>query len=263
MKRLLTFFALLAVWPGFGATITNTIVDPAGNPVAVAVKFTLLSSPYGDTNLFIVAKPVTFTTGTNGLLTNVLRQGLYQVDFGNYYGGVRILVPNDAGYYDLMTIATNLPTWQVTNYMQVFAGATLLTDLGTAYYSNATAFLLSYQTNQPLSQITNAGTIAYSNAASYFNATNLSLWYFTTNNGAFLTNLNLANATNTGTAAYSNSTVFAPNTYAGVSNAMRFAAATNITGVTATKLLYTTNLSGVEITNTIVISNGVITSWSP
>jgi hypothetical protein len=231
MKRFFTLLAMaLCGLTAWAATITNTIVDPSGSAVSgLAVKFSLLSSPYGDTNLFVVAKPVTATTGTNGTITNVLRQGLYQVDFGNYYGSIRILVPNDSGWYDMMTIATNLPTWQVTNYMQVFAGATLLTDLGTAYYSNATAFLMSYQTNQPASQITNAGTAIYSNATSFLLA-----WQ---------TNQPLAQITNAGTIAYSNAANYtvstlagvvaamgytpATNTYAGISNAVGFKLATN------------------------------------
>jgi hypothetical protein len=67
--------------------------------VAVTVKFSLLSSPYGDTNLFIVAKPVTFTTTLKDYGGNGAYLAFYVTDKDGAYAGSLWMAGGKSKYY--------------------------------------------------------------------------------------------------------------------------------------------------------------------
>lgn len=120
-SSLLLLLALLATSPRAEAlnqiVVTNFFVDGVSNPISgLTLTFTLVSPPNNPTNkVMVIAAPVQ-TNVVNGAFSVSLWPGLYNCAFGNYYGAVQLLVPTNGGPYSMTDIATNLPSFNWTNY---------------------------------------------------------------------------------------------------------------------------------------------------
>ncbi|EEF62094.1 carboxypeptidase regulatory-like domain-containing protein [Pedosphaera parvula] len=91
-----------------GATITGTIVNTAGLPLATNITFTPLSTPQVNGTNLVSSTINTITSSPNGGFTNILNAGDYKVTIGAAArDSFVITVPTNSGTFQMSTLITS------------------------------------------------------------------------------------------------------------------------------------------------------------
>jgi len=239
----LSFHAVvaLAFFSVHAATITGSLLDIYGAGIDRTLKISPRSTPqsvtYNGTNYIVMDLAKTVATTNSRFSVNLLG-GYYSVDFGTVNGTatapITILVPPyDTNTYAFSTVATNLGGFMWAGWTNAYgwtSGTNItFTTNGASIAINAAGSSTIYATN-----VTGLGTAAYSNASAFYLASNPS---------AYVT----ASITNgLGSAAYSNASAFASSGVTNLTAGQLVTIATAVTNGASPTLggLIVTNFAG-------------------